>query len=55
MFIFLILVGPVTYQFVLVNYSNLTSPGIPTLTSIINQTIINMTSGSVIATNISIR
>jgi hypothetical protein len=50
-----ILVGPVDYKFILVNYTNLTSPGTPTLISIINQTIINITHGSVIATNISIR
>ncbi len=43
------------YKFYLVNYTNLTSPGIPTLIAIFNQTIINITNGSVIANSISIR
>jgi hypothetical protein len=52
---FFVSVGPVTYRFVLLNYTNATSPGIPTLISLVNQTIINITNGGVIATNISIR
>ena len=39
----------------LVNYTNETSPGLEVLISNINQTIINMTNGSVIATSITIR
>jgi len=50
----ILLVG-LGYRFYLLNYSNETSPGIPTLIAIINQTIINMTNGNVIATSISIR
>ncbi|UJR30132.1 hypothetical protein I4U23_017673 [Adineta vaga] len=42
------------YKIFLTNYSNETSPGIPTLISQINQTIINMTNGGVIATSITI-
>ncbi|CAF0850468.1 unnamed protein product [Adineta steineri] len=42
------------YRIFLLNYSNETSPGIPTLVAMINQTIINMTNGGVIATSISI-
>jgi len=51
----LILVGPIVYTFVLLNYSNATSPGLPILIAIVNQTIINITNGSVTATNITIR
>lgn len=50
----LILVGR-AYRIYLTNYSNETSPGIPTLIQQINQTIINMTNGGVIATSITIR
>ncbi|CAF1111478.1 unnamed protein product, partial [Adineta ricciae] len=42
------------YKMYLTNYSNDTSPGLPTLISQINQTIINMTNGGVIATSIVI-
>ncbi|CAF4535527.1 unnamed protein product [Rotaria sp. Silwood1] len=42
------------YKLFLLNYSNETSPSLPILISTINQTIINITNGSVIATNIII-
>ena len=53
-FLFSISVG-LGYRFYLVNYTNVTSPGVPTLISILNQTIINITNGSVIANSITIR
>lgn len=42
------------YRLFLVNFSNLTSPGNSFLIASINQTIINITRGAVIATNIII-
>ncbi|CAF3707629.1 unnamed protein product [Rotaria sordida] len=44
----------IAYKLFLLNYSNETSPGLPILIAILNQTIINITNGSVIATNIII-
>ncbi|CAM4752695.1 unnamed protein product [Rotaria magnacalcarata] len=44
----------IVYTMYLLNYSNETSPGSPILIANINQTIINITNGSVIATSITI-
>ena len=50
---FLVSVG-LTYRLLLVNYSNLTSPGVTFLTSVINQTIVNITRDVVFSTSIII-
>lgn len=53
-FLFFLSVGR-AYKLYLVNYTNITTPGMPSPATILNQTIINMTNGGVIPTTITIR